>query len=151
MFSPYTLFCISLPLESVYQVLSVSKSVENRVTTSLPMPSLHVCTSTHTLMLHTYSTVPRPLPLCNVACKTMWVAIHAPKCVLYDRKYTNKMIEQRWQLQVDILSYICFQVVTDFMKDIGMSNPNTVHWYMYLVTDSLDRYWSNGVFKLHKW
>ena len=30
------------------------------------------------------------------------------------KKYTNKMIEQGWQLQVDIPRHI-FQVVTDFM------------------------------------
>ena len=36
------------------------------------------------------------------------------------KKYANK--ESRYEnLRVDILSYICFQAVMDFMKDVGMS------------------------------
>ena len=36
------------------------------------------------------------------------------------KKYTNKT-SRDYNLQVDILSYICVQVVTDFMIDVGMS------------------------------
>ena len=36
----YTLFCISRPLASVYQVASDLRSVWNRLMTSLPSPSL---------------------------------------------------------------------------------------------------------------
>ena len=36
------------------------------------------------------------------------------------KKYTNKT-SRDYNLQVDISSYICVQVVTDFMIDVGMS------------------------------
>ena len=41
----YTLFCISRPLASVYQVASDLRSVWNRLMTSLPSPSL--CKTIH--------------------------------------------------------------------------------------------------------
>ena len=48
------------------------------------------------------------------------------------KKYANKKSRDE-NVRVDILSYICFQVVVDFMKDIGMSTRKFSAFSAFLV------------------